>query len=478
MADFNNWKRELLKGLDEGVVAPAPVKPSTKPETEPRPETPERDPKPIWPSREPAPGVQPGPKQKERGAAPGVAPAPVKPAVEPETIPEPPEKERPLWPTREPNKHPGVRPGPKQSSCLSCIGVDIKGMEEAYEDEVHPDVQRFWSDFPNAKNPGQKHIFHQHPIMRLYGDKLSRASYEDVSERGEQAGVQYSPAQLMGLIMEISRLERGHEKELVDIAKKVTHEILGIPMNMLDGEIVPIGGMPAETLEKIRHEKEGDREAYEDLPESTKKKIQKRVTINAMTHGGSMHSMYTAHHLARDYLLKLGEQKDWVKKLLELYNMLAPVVHKPYWLTGVEEVMLAAQSPQANAGLAWVDQESGKAKAVGIAFPILIHEMIKAGMEKLSHFGLENVDEEEGKQVLRYADRAVDEMWLLQVGKDLWKRFLAAINKIEDRPSNAMILAALYRKDPDEVHDIIMAILDDSERAEELLEKLVRTGDV
>ena len=65
----------------------------------------------------------------------------------------------------------------------------------------------FWQNIPT------NHAFSDHPILSQHGAYLSHEAYNYTKEKAEKHGAAMNPMQLMGLVRERVRQERGIELE-------------------------------------------------------------------------------------------------------------------------------------------------------------------------------------------------------------------------------------------------------------------------
>lgn len=324
-------------------------------------------------------------------------------------------------------------------------------ISEAYEDETHPTTQRFWSDLPRNR----EHIFAKHPILSLYGDELSRASWNHTQQAARRSGI--SMQQLMQVMMQIKQVERGHEPELIELAKKITTKIWGIPPEMLQGDISDDVDMNEESNQEFGQDVEID--------QAMRDQINKRLTMNAMTQGSAVHAMLTIHHLVDKEVNAIDPT------LLELYNKLSSGSHEYYWLIDIPAMFsMLGMHAVGSAQVEYDEEENPIVIAKAVIFPILAQEMSKGVAELVSHHGLADLDPQTTQTVLNKADDIRHEPYLIQVGPELWRRFL----KVKPRDvSLGEIMTALAIQSPAEVHKIIAAVVENSEVASELVRALI-----
>jgi len=95
---------------------------------------------------------------------------------------------------------------------------------------------RFWR---RASRPG--HPYCNHPLLSRHGLGLALAAKQRAYERGRLKSVSRIPVlfslQLMKRIFQTRFKEAAHKEALVDLAKRTTQQVWGIPYDMLDGEL-------------------------------------------------------------------------------------------------------------------------------------------------------------------------------------------------------------------------------------------------
>jgi hypothetical protein len=355
-------------------------------------------------------------------------------------------------PERKPSKSPWSPPKPKHiPQPKNYDGVSfLSQLTEGYEDEVEHHTTQFWRDLPRNK----EHTFSMHPILALFGDELSRSSWQHTMDRARAVGVDMT--QLIRDFMTIQELERKHRDELVNLAKNVTVQIWGIPKNMLEGHLAE-GDIESNQSDEID-------DSDIEISGEVRKQINKRLTLNTMTQGSAVHAMLTMHHLVDKAINKIDP------RLLQLYNKISAGSHGQYWMINIPAMLqhLGAHAV-GSSNVKWSD-ETPTIDARGVIFPVLAQEMSKGVAELLSHHGLADLDEPTTRTVLRHADNIEHEPYLIQVGPELWRRFLKV------KPRNipmADLYQALSQQSPDDLHAIISAVIEEPEKAERLLRDLI-----
>jgi len=436
MNHFDKLLEEALAAQPTSPTKPKPAEPKTPKPGKPSPWNP------------PKPKQVPQPKNAEPGA-------PTKPRpAEPKT-PRP-DKPSPWNPPR-----PKQLPQPKNVARESVLETFV--FLEDYASETHPSTQQFWGGIR-----GGSHRFAKHPILAMFGDELSKASWEHTKERAREAGVDIR--QMAHIFMQIVRIEQQHTAELVELAKRITVKIWGIPEGMLEGQL----GQDADI--EVNTESDPDFEEFEgELSPDVGKHVNKRITMNTLTQGSAVHAMLTMHHAVDKEINAIDP------RLLQLYNQLAAAAHEQYWLIDIPQMfaMLGAQAV-GSAKVEYPEEEEQdeleqpaegpRVVAAAVCFPVLAQEMSKGVAELLSHHGLTNLSSADTGEVLARADDIRHEPYMIQVGPELWRRFLKV--RPRDVPL-ADIMHALAMQEPDDVHAIIAATVEDPERARTMLAQLV-----
>lgn len=392
----------------------APPKPSRTVPSKPQPK-----PSPFNPPR---PAQQPVPKN--------MAPAPAAPVAPP----------RPARPPARPQPKPGPfnPPRPAQQP------VPKNGLKEDYEQEAHPRTVGFWRGLPR----NQGHILGKHPVFALYGHDLSKTSYDYTTGKYDR-----NPRRMMQYVQSIHRLEAGHEEELTNLAKKIVCKIWGVPEEMLDAQM----GQGGVEHNRQRIPPPADIEKH-------RKQINKRLTLNSLIHGSAVHAMFSIHHAVNQEIARINPE------LLDLYTKISASSHHMYWLMDIGMMMQMIGGAVGSTNVVYDEDDQPVVKARGVNFPVLVQELMKGVAELISHHGLSNLTPEEVSATLQHADAIDHEPYLIQAGPELWRKFLKV--KPRDIPQ-AEMFQALSMQEPDDLHKIMTAVIENPEEAAELLRNLV-----
>jgi hypothetical protein len=100
---------------------------------------------------------------------------------------------------------------------------------------------------------------------------------------------------------------------------------------------------------------------------------------------------------------------------------------------------------------------------------LLAKELVKGTAELICLHGLNTLDDETYRQVMRATDRIEYEPWMLQTGGELWRRLLAVLP--DDRPQAEMLMH-LARLPGHSLQSLVQAVIEQPQWARELLASL------
>lgn len=345
------------------------------------------------------------------------------------------------------------------------MAVPIKHFA-TYEDSTHPGVQRWWKNIP------RNHPFAQHPILGKHGHDLSKGGYEYTSGRTGLPQIDPAYVQRYGqkLFQKIIQLEQAHATELEELAKDIVSKFWGIDKSQLDADLTP----------NIEEPQPKPKVKPSPMTPELQEQVNKRITMNTMQQGASVHGMLTMHYLAEKEIQAMSPE------LIKLYSDIAGGAVQQYWhldiptIAAMLEQMLKQMGNLQGAGnivggREWVEfKEEGQppvVKAQALCFPFLCQELNKGVMELLTMDSLADLKEADLATVLETADRKWDEPWYILVGPELWRRFLKVIPndvKLSD------IVYAFAKKPPKEVHAILEHVIRNPQQAKPLLAALIQ----
>lgn len=96
---------------------------------------------------------------------------------------------------------------------------------------------RFWKRAASSS----RHPFFSHPLLSRHGGALAATARQRAIERAKEKGVSGSPArirrEISGELPRVRAIEAGHADDLVELAKRATSMVWGIPADRLDARL-------------------------------------------------------------------------------------------------------------------------------------------------------------------------------------------------------------------------------------------------
>ncbi len=117
----------------------------------------------------------------------------------------------------------------------------------------------------------------------------------------------------------------------------------------------------------------------------------------------------------------------------------------------------------AAAGYGGVVRRNGRFQVVARAWiwPLLAHELTKGTAELVCLHGLNRLDELTYHEITAEADRIEHEIWMIQAGGELWRKFLAAVPNNAHGPAPlAETLMRVARMDPEPLEQLVMDLVE------------------
>jgi hypothetical protein len=117
----------------------------------------------------------------------------------------------------------------------------------------------------------------------------------------------------------------------------------------------------------------------------------------------------------------------------------------------------------AAAGYGGVVRRHGQFQVVARAWtwPLLAHELTKATAELVCLHGLNRLEDEVYREITAEADRIEHEIWMIQAGGELWRKFLSAIpNAVAGPHALAETLMRVAMLDPEPLEQLMMDLVE------------------
>lgn len=418
-----------------------------------------------------------------------------------------------------------------------------------YEDIVPKSLIKFWDNIPDKND-----MRHSRAISQ-FGGKLAKENFDYLFEKMSKKKTIYDaktgreieknpeifdykngkmvesndPSKLVPsledcqieiatLIRKIKEFEVNNEDKLIQAAKDAVTKIFGdLPQNIIDAKIMKKMGNFEEREEPKGEKQDEAKQNIMDLedaiPEGNQavreinmeKEVGKRILMNTMIHGSSLHVMNSVSHIevANEIINKINPElvsmydrfslltsyaffyvsDERMQMLKEHMKKLPPQVVKQMLnqmgaklgIKNFDEMFSDMQSLE-DAGIGWskVEKDEGgnlKIKAKGVNFPALCQEVFKGAMEILSLNGYEGYSKEQITEILKQADKIEHEKNIELIGPSLWRKFYNSIPKNangENEINLSRIMQQFSKEDPDRINDIISDVMESPEKAKEI----------
>jgi hypothetical protein len=216
--------------------------------------------------------------------------------------------------------------------------------------------------------------------------------------------------------------------ELIEIAEEITRDVYQIPSHISFN--AKIKNVEEITMKSLPLQKATSPEFKTKFLQD---EIQKRIILNGLAHGSSMHVWKSFHYAASEKINKLDSE------LISLYDTHSAVMGYLNWCAFIpkEYEVMIKQNVSAYAATHGKEQvifkQAGKPEAEikieAINFPVLLHEMNKGVIDYLISTGIpKDLTPEELKFYYSEADSYEKEIWMYYLAPSLWVRLLKKLN--------------------------------------------------
>jgi hypothetical protein len=296
---------------------------------------------------------------------------------------------------------------------------------------------------------------------------LASSEYKRCLELFEKRfGASTSPLEgamlIEGLWYQISQMEAPIADQLINIAVEIIKEIYNVPDHVdLKASLSP--RIHLDTDEN----QDDDPEAYLELTREEKNEmqdeIQKRIILNGLVHGSSMHIWKGIHHLVADKINQLNPV------LMEMYDQYTAVIGIGLWIQSID-MMQAATENNAHVTKGFNEikfKEPGKPQATvlcnAVNFPVLLHELNKGVVDYLICRGIPAYDERKLKYYYAKADSYQNEIWHYILSPTLWVDLISTADV--DNHKLPGLIAGLTKLSYQELTELFRVMIDDKEKA-------------
>jgi hypothetical protein len=333
--------------------------------------------------------------------------------------------------------------------------------------------------FPSVDPEGIANTFEELVASKRFKDVVDTVKRYTGVEEVSQNNFQNLGQMMMGAFMRIQQIEGQNKKALEDLAVKIVKEYLAVPddafqydVNLMEFGEIDKEGMQMKPNQNQSEEQKSNaaEEAVEEFEDFDIEK-EKRRFINMLIQGAAKKGHYLYHMVAE-------ELNDINPDLLNLYGVMMSINDLVYWIMPDEAVMNQASGGGGMGGKEEVDPETDPPtiKVQGVAFPVLVHELIKGVMEVLGTQGLPD-DPRQAEMVMDAEDTLTAEVWDLRLGPVIWEKFRAAY------PQTIMVgdmvevqnylFSEFARMDSNLFFELAKKILSGSEEGSEELSRIV-----
>lgn len=214
----------------------------------------------------------------------------------------------------------------------------------------------------------------------------------------------------------IEKLEEPIKEDLIQAAIDIITDLYDVPEHiMFDADIVETVNLDTVNRTKIEHDK---------LPPDFDAEVKKRLLLNFIPHGSTMHVWKSAHHLIKNHISEnlFMLYEEYVAIVSWLIWQIHPITYSKIIDFGGDKLFTQGQCQcrfkEPNSPFASIFIE-------GVNFPTLLHELNKGVMDYLISIGIPSEYSPSALEML-YAD-ADDfslEPWYYYLSPSIWTRIL------------------------------------------------------
>jgi hypothetical protein len=292
---------------------------------------------------------------------------------------------------------------------------------DGLNERMHPTLE---DELLNQKTSLGKHPIFPEGDESSFEQKIMGKRFNEVAKRYKRAhevdDIRKEDVMngMMPLLKETMTLEKKHATELEELAVKMIREEYDMAEDVVEihAELTPRINMVGTKKNPTPVVSEVEFKNHDEMVNANEE-VYKRRFLNAMTQGAAKKCSHMFHMVD-------DELSDIDPRLASRYaKLMASADYMYYVVPKMEEGV--------NGGVVRVEfPTKDNPKAIiyvqAMAFPVLIHELVKGVMELLSAHGLPK-DKKIGKFVIDKADFLAAEPWDMRIGPALWDRFTESI---------------------------------------------------
>jgi hypothetical protein len=320
---------------------------------------------------------------------------------------------------------------------------------------VNPKIRNFWKDLRNKE--ADFHIFKKNRNLVYFGDDLSRKSYDFVTNRIKSLDIQFDLNNLTHSFFNALLKERGNEEQLKDLAINAVSEAFEISKDILKAHL-NVDNIDVNSTDETYPDDEYN---YEDLSPCLKDQINKRILLNCVSQGASIHAFYTMHHLVKNELSNID------KDIVEIYDEISVGTVSTYWKIDYSSMLESSANldmlVQGSSKVEYDEQDNPSVVAKARTFVVLCQELVKGSIDLINFNGLKDLSEEDLKVIYAFADKRVDEPRYIQVSSEIWRSLLSLIKHDRDAggkttiPEFVMKIAQMNPKDIEDFFELVLS---------------------
>ena len=292
---------------------------------------------------------------------------------------------------------------------------------DGLNERMHPTLE---DELLNQKTSLGKHPIFPEGDESSFEQKIMGKRFNEVAKRYKRAHEvddirkEDVMSGMMPLLKETMTLEKKHVTELEELAVKMIREEYDMDEDVVEihAELTPRINMIGTKKNPTPVVSEVEFKNHDEMVNANEE-VYKRRFLNAMTQGAAKKCSHMFHMVD-------DELSDIDPRLASRYaKLMSSADYMYYVIPKMEEGV--------NGGVVRVEfptKDNPKAiiYAQAMAFPVLIHELVKGVMELLSAHGLPK-DKKIGKFVIDKADFLAAEPWDMRIGPALWDRFTECV---------------------------------------------------
>lgn len=339
---------------------------------------------------------------------------------------------------------------------------------------------------PNKEQPNKTTIkkidakmfsLDQNKVFSYKPEHLAHTEFERClslfTKRNNGQSISTASNRLAGIQAHIIKLEQPAKDKLQQLAIETIKEIYQVP------DYVDLKGMIQPRL-NLDTEQDKSPEPFLNLSLEQKNnmrdEIQKRIILNGLVHGSSMHIWKGIYHMVSNELEQINPD------LKELYNLYTSTLGILIWLVNPDEFQKGIDdgTPVPEGGIAPTQGFNkvkfnrqkgfgGQVEAQGVNFPVLLHELNKGVLDWLISAGIpKSYTREELTYYYSKADSYENELWHYLLAPTLWADLLE-VAKMENE-NIPKLINHLTKLSYPELVSLFRQIQDNKEKATQTIQ--------